>query len=169
MLQVRGIRVHEALAEYIVDITTQADRCGAAGAFADLYGASDLARANAKALDVQLEQDGAALQRTQSVRRTACYIPHGLPSSHLRSPLPAAQPDAAHPEPAAARFAIALHIPQVLLCSQLWPTVSTHPERAFDRFAIVPSLSLTPALLYTVVNAVCCSVMGAASCLSAPP
>ena len=68
-LQNRQIRHNEAVAEYIVDITTQADRAGRADHFGDLYDASQLKAANMADLgDPAAEPKGPALQRTVTVR-----------------------------------------------------------------------------------------------------
>ena len=63
------------MAEYIVDITTQADRSGRAGQFADLYEASELKAENDRDLASASTQSGAVLERTQSVRGSPASSP----------------------------------------------------------------------------------------------
>ena len=66
--QIRARRPHEAIAEYIVDITTQADRAGKASQFGDLYDSSELKAANDRDLESEALLSQKTLQRTQSVR-----------------------------------------------------------------------------------------------------
>lgn len=56
------------MAEWVVDITTKADRSGLASQFGDLYDNSELKGGNDKALGEETLQSKAALQRTKSVR-----------------------------------------------------------------------------------------------------
>ena len=54
------------MAEYIVDITTKADRAGRASQFADLYDASELKGGNDLELATETQR-GADLERNNSV------------------------------------------------------------------------------------------------------
>ena len=68
LLQNRQIRHNEAVAEYIVDITTQADRAGRADHFGDMYDASQLKAFNMADLGSPAQEvKGPALQRTVTV------------------------------------------------------------------------------------------------------
>ena len=62
-VQIRQRRPNEALIEYIVDVTTQADRAGKASQFAELYEASELKRENDRELEAVIQQTSAELQR----------------------------------------------------------------------------------------------------------
>lgn len=82
----RDIRANEATAEYIVDITTSADREGRANEFADAYEHSELKRLNDQQLQQYLKQDTnltpKTLNQLQSKRATVGTL--------LRRPLLAA-------------------------------------------------------------------------------
>ncbi len=64
-------------AEWIVDLTTKADREGKHAHYADRYDASDLRRVNLKELDLQLD-------RGYRVRPWICAAAQALPSGQLK-------------------------------------------------------------------------------------
>ena len=60
MVQLRSLAAGEHLAEYLVDVTTEADRQGNGAMFADAYSKSALKRDNDRAVHMHIEQDVAA-------------------------------------------------------------------------------------------------------------
>lgn len=67
-MQIRERRPNEALIEFIVDVTTQADRAGKALQYAELYEASELKRENDRELEAVAHQTREQLERTTEVR-----------------------------------------------------------------------------------------------------
>ena len=59
-MQLRSLAAGENLAEYLVDVTTEADRQGNGALFADAYSKSALKRENDRAVKLHIEQDTAA-------------------------------------------------------------------------------------------------------------
>ena len=58
--QLRTLAAGEHLAEYLVDVTTEADRQGNGAMFAEAYSKSSLKRDNDRAVKMLIEQDTAA-------------------------------------------------------------------------------------------------------------
>ena len=57
VVQLRRMAAGEHLAEYLVDVTTKADRQGNGAIFADVYSKSALKRDNDRAVHMHIEQD----------------------------------------------------------------------------------------------------------------
>ncbi len=57
VVQLRRMAAGEHLAEYLVDVTTDADRQGNGAIFADAYSKSALKRENDRAVHMHIEQD----------------------------------------------------------------------------------------------------------------
>lgn len=73
-MQIRQRRTNEALIEFIVDVTTQADRSGKALQYAELYEASDLRRENDGELGLVTLQTSDEMQRTTEVSFWRCHV-----------------------------------------------------------------------------------------------